>query len=127
VGVSGLPLVHKLKTSAGVGQLLKELAIDHYGDLEGEAVYLIGHLSIEMRGALSGRGLSFSPERALVGLVGKGWRGDSPLGERIKTVLEEGDLPYTFDQGDDIVLIETAKECYKPLIRVLVDVLMEAL
>lgn len=127
VGISGLPLVHKLKTSPGVAQLLKELAIDHYGDLEGEAVYLIGHLSIEVRGALSGRGLSFSPEVALVGLVGEGWRGDSPLGEKIKRVLKARDIPHTFEQGDSIVLIESERETYEPLIRVLVDVLMEAL
>ncbi len=128
VGVLGLPSVHKLLTTKETLQILDQLKIDYYSAPEGEAVYSISPLSIEERGALSGAGISFSSEKALVGVVGEGWQKESPLAAKIKEEFGKQNLPYNLvsDSGAHLALIETEPSHYTTLIKVLVEVLRKA-
>ncbi len=127
VGISGLPSVHRLLTTKGATLILDQLKIDYYGELEGEGVYLTSPLSIEARGALSGAGLSFSSEKALVGVVGEGWQADSPLATKIRAELNGQNIPFTLisNSGAHLALIETEPSYYTTLIEVLVEVLRD--
>ncbi len=125
VGVSGLASVHKLLTTPEATPILVHLGIDYYSPFEGEGIYSVAPLSIEERGALSGNGISFSSEKALVGVVGEGWQGDSPVAAKIKEVLDEQNIPYNLisDSKADLALIETEPSYYTTLIELLVEVL----
>ncbi len=126
VGVSGLPSVHKLLTTKEGTQVLNQLKVDYYSSPEG--VYSISPLSIEERGALSGNGISFSSEKALVGVVGEGWQGESPVAAKIIKTFDEQNIPYNLvsDSGADLALIETEPDYYTTLIELLVEVLRKA-